>query len=50
MSNTARTIPKVVLESVVVTTSDGRVFNLGSPDSPLFRLRVLIYRLKRKLK
>lgn len=38
------------LERVVVTTADGRVFDLGSPTSPLFRVRVLMYRSKRKRK
>lgn len=36
-------------ESVVVRTGDGRVFDLGSPESWLFRERVLVYRIKRKL-
>lgn len=36
------------LENMTVTTLDGRVFDLGSPDHKLFRARVLIYRMRRK--
>ncbi len=34
-------------ENVTVRTSDGRVYDLGSPYSMLFRLRVLVYRIRR---
>lgn len=34
-------------EKIVVRTGDGRVFDLGKPDSRLFKLRVFIYKLRR---
>lgn len=36
-------------ERIVITTADGRVFDLGRPDAPLFKLRVLIYRIRRMI-
>lgn len=36
------------LENVTVTAADGRVFDLGRPDSLWFRVRVLSYRLRRR--
>lgn len=35
-------------ERVVVTTADGRVFDLGKPDSKLFRVRLAAYQLRRR--
>lgn len=37
------------LERIVITTADGREFDLGSPDSWLFKLRVFFYRLRRMI-
>lgn len=37
------------LENVVVTTQDGRTFNLGSPNSKLFNIRVFLYKIRRKI-
>lgn len=37
------------LERVVVRTGTGKVYDLGKPSSMFFRLRVLIYRIKRWL-
>lgn len=34
-------------ENVRVVTGDGRVFDLGKPDSIWFKLRVFIYKLRR---
>lgn len=35
------------LENVTVRTADGRVYNLGNPNSWLFRFRVFMYRARR---
>lgn len=35
-------------ERIVVTAADGRTWDLGSPDSRLFRLRIWVYRLRRR--
>lgn len=40
--------PAGKIENITVTTGDGRTFDLGSPDSPLFKARLLAYRIKRK--
>lgn len=37
-----------VLDRIVVTTADGRRFDLGRPDSPLFRLRLRLYTWRRR--
>lgn len=34
--------------NVRITTTDGRVFNLGAPDSPFFTLRRWIYKFRRR--
>lgn len=36
------------IERMVVTTADGRVFDLGRPTSRGFRARVWLYRLRRR--
>ncbi len=35
-------------EKIIVTTSDGRKFDLGSPDSRLFAFRRKMYLFKRR--
>jgi len=35
-------------ERVVIRAGNGRVYDLGSPDSRLFKLRVWIYRFRRR--
>jgi hypothetical protein len=37
-------------ERIVVTTGDGRVFDLGPPTSKLFKLRVWAYKKRRGIK
>lgn len=39
---------RVRLDNITITTADGRTFDLGRPDSRMFRLRVWAYRLKRR--
>ena len=39
---------KAAIERMVITAADGRTWDLGSPSSKLFRLRVAIYRLRRR--
>lgn len=41
------TKPMGECENVTVTTASGRIHNLGSPDSRLFKLRVWLYKKKR---
>jgi hypothetical protein len=45
--NHAQTMQSARCERVVVTAADGRVFDLGSPNSRLFKLRVWLYKKKR---
>lgn len=46
--------PKVTsmgeLERVVITTGDGRTFDLGKPSSRLFWLRVQLYKARRRIR
>jgi len=35
-------------ERIVITTGDGRVFDLGRPDSPIFWARKRIYMWRRR--
>lgn len=49
MTGSAKAPPRAVLENITVKAADGRVFDLGRPDSRLFRLRVLRYRIQRKI-
>lgn len=35
-------------ERVVITTADGRTYDLGSPESPLFPLRLRRYKFARR--
>jgi hypothetical protein len=44
----ATTKPNAHLENVTVTTADGRVFDLGNPNSKLFRLRIWRYQMQRR--
>jgi hypothetical protein len=44
----ALTVGEGKCQNVSVTTQDGRVYNLGSPDSRLFPLRRRIYLFKRR--
>lgn len=41
-------LPK--LERITVTTAAGKTYNLGRPDSPLFRTRVWLYKKKRGIR
>lgn len=45
--NTAQVTQTGKCERVTVTTAEGRVYDLGSPTSRLFNLRVWLYRKKR---
>ena len=45
----SRVVLTAEVERVVVTTADGRTYDLGAPTSPLFRLRVLTYRIRRRI-
>ena len=44
---TAKTPQLASCERVVVTTANGRVYDLGAPDALFFRLRVYVYRIQR---
>lgn len=35
-------------EKIVITTADGRVFSLGKPTSVFFKLRVALYKWRRR--
>lgn len=45
--NTSQIGQNGYLERVVVTAADGRVYDLGNPNSRLFRVRVWLYQRKR---
>lgn len=47
--NTAKTPQVGKCERIVITAANGKVYDLGEPDSWLFGLRVFIYKLKRKI-
>lgn len=44
----AATSAKAGVQSIVVTTADGRAFDLGRPDSKLFKARLRLYKIKRR--
>jgi len=35
-------------EEIIITTADGRVFNLGKPSSLFFKLRLALYKWQRR--
>lgn len=43
----SKIVQRVELERIVVVTPDGRSFDLGSPNSRLFRARVWFYKRRR---
>lgn len=49
MTNSAAKVELKHECEVKVRTADGREFNLGNPDSKLFKLRLLTYKMKRKI-
>lgn len=46
---TAQTAQTGECQKVVVRTADGREYVIGKPSSPLFKLRVFLYRVKRRI-
>lgn len=46
----AKTKPRAYCDNITVTTAEGKQYNLGSPSSKLFKLRLKIYKLRRKIK
>lgn len=49
MRNSSEIKRKAKCKKIVVRAGNGSVYNLGSPTSILFLVRVFIYKLKRKI-
>lgn len=50
MSNAAQVVQTGECSNITITTSEGKVYNLGKPTSRLFRIRLWLYKKKRGIR